>query len=87
MLTDSFLRLAGSDPSPVERAEQCDREQIIQTTLDALPADYRLAVVLRYFEGLNGNEMAEVMGRSVKAIERLLARAKSALEPRLRHLF
>jgi len=69
---------------PPERASLEERDRCIQAALDALPADYRLAVVLRYFEGLSGAEMAAAMGRSVKAVERLLARAKSALEPQLR---
>jgi len=69
---------------PPERASLEERDLCIQTAVDALPADYRLAVVLRYFEGLSGAEMAAAMGRSVKAVERLLARAKSALEPQLR---
>ena len=63
-----------------------ERERLIQAALDALPADYRMAVVLRYFEGLSGTEMAEAIGRSVKAVERLLARARSALESRLKGL-
>ena len=69
---------------PPERASLEERDRCIQAALVNLPADYRLAVVLRYFEGLSGAEMAAVMGRSVKAVERLLARAKSALEPQLR---
>ncbi len=70
--------------APIERASLGERDVCIQAALDALPADYRLAVLLRYFEGLSGAEMAAVMGRSLKAVERLLARAKSALEPQLR---
>jgi RNA polymerase sigma-70 factor, ECF subfamily len=73
-------------PSPSEQANQAERDARIQAALNSLPADYRIAVVLRYFEGLSAAEMAEAMGRSVKAVERLLARAKSALEPQLRHL-
>jgi RNA polymerase sigma-70 factor (ECF subfamily) len=69
---------------PNERASLAERDRCIQAALDALPADYRLAVVLRYFEGLSGAEIATAMGRSVKAVERVLARAKSALEPQLR---
>lgn len=71
---------------PWTQADRADRDALIQAALNCLPADYRMAVVLRYFEGLSGAEMAEAMGRSVKAVERLLARAKSALEPQLRHL-
>ena len=58
-LSDSFPRHPCDGPSPASRAEQGEREQIIQEVLDALPADYRMAVVLRYFEGLSGTEMAE----------------------------
>jgi len=86
ILSDSLPLRADVEASPAELAEQRDRERLIQAALDALPADYRMAVVLRYFEGLNAAEMAEAMGKSIKAVERLLARAREALEPRLRHL-
>ena len=84
--SDSVLLRADGQASPAELAEQRDRDGLIQAALDALPADYRMAVVLRYFEGLNATEMAEAMGKSVKAVERLLARARAALEPQLKHL-
>jgi RNA polymerase sigma-70 factor, ECF subfamily len=86
ILSEALLQQTDASPSPAERAVQRDRERIIQAALNELPADYRMAVVLRYFEGLSGAEMAEAMGRSVKAVERLLARAREALEPRLKDL-
>jgi len=70
--------------SPPHQAARAEHEALIQAALNALPPDYRMAVVLRYFEGLSGTEMAEAMGRSTKAVERLLSRAKTALEPRLK---
>lgn len=85
-LADPFPNKPDTAPSPSVLADQAERDALIQAALNSLPADYRMAVVLRYFEGLSGAEMAEAMGRSVKAVERLLARAKSALEPQLRHL-
>jgi RNA polymerase sigma-70 factor (ECF subfamily) len=86
VLTDPFPHMPDTAPSPSSQADQAERDALIQAALNSLPADYRMAVVLRYFEGLSGAEMAEAMGRSVKAVERLLARAKSSLEPQLRHL-
>jgi RNA polymerase sigma-70 factor, ECF subfamily len=85
-LADPFPNTADCSSSPSQRASQAERDALIQAALDALPTDYRMAVVLRYFEGLSGTEMAEAMGRSAKAVERLLARAKSALEPQLKGL-
>ena len=87
ILSDSLLLHADGETAPAELAEQRDRDGLIQAALDALPADYRMAVVLRYFEGLSATEMAEVMGLTPKAVERVLARARHALEPRLKDLF
>ena len=86
VLADPLPNMQDTTPSPSAQADQAERDALIQAALNSLPADYRMAVVLRYFEGLSGAEMAEAMGRSGKAVERLLSRAKSTLEPQLRHL-
>jgi RNA polymerase sigma-70 factor (ECF subfamily) len=86
ILCDRLLLQATGEPSLADQVEQHDREQLIQVALDSLPADYRMVVMLRYFEGLSSPEIAEAMDRSAKAVERLLARARDTLEPRLRPL-
>jgi RNA polymerase sigma-70 factor (ECF subfamily) len=86
VLGEPLTHAADGGFSPPERADRVEREMAVQAALDALPAEYRIAVVLRYFEGLNGGEMAEALGRSVKAVERLLARARAALAPELEGL-
>ena len=85
-LAEPFPETTDDAPPPSQQASQAERDALIQAALDALPADYRMALVLRYSEGLSGAEMAEAMGRSAKSVERLLARAKSALEPQLKGL-
>ena len=47
--------------------------------LDRLPADQRLALVLKYVDELSVAEVAHEIGRSVHATESLLARARAAL--------
>lgn len=85
-LAGPFPDAADTSPRPPQQASRAEREALIQAALNSLPADYRMAVVLRYFEGLSGADIAEAMGRSAKAVERLLARARSVLEPLLRPL-
>ncbi len=87
ILTETLPDSADDSINPSRQASQAERDILIQAALDALPADYRMVIVLRYFEGLSGAEMAAVMGRSVKAVERLLARAKAMLKPHLKKLF
>jgi len=84
--TDNLPPRADDSLSGPQQLVEAEREALIQAALNALPADYRMALVLRYFEGLGEAEIADAMGRSVKAVERLLSRARAALEPRLRNL-
>ncbi len=85
-VTDNLPPRTDDSLSPPQQLADAERDTLIQAALNALPPDHRMAVVLRYFEGLSGAEIADAMGRSVKAVERLLSRAKAALEPRLRTL-
>ena len=84
--THSLPPAAPDSASPAHQMSRDERDAVIQTALDALPDNQRVAIVLRYFERLSGAEMAKAMGLSAKAVERLLARARRALEPRLRGL-
>jgi len=47
--------------------------------LGALPAEQRIALVLRFVEGLSSAEVAEVLGCSEGAVEQRLVRARAAL--------
>ena len=47
--------------------------------LQALSVPYRLALILRYLDDLSVAEVARLLGRSVRATESLLARARTAL--------
>ena len=53
-----------------------DRVRLVQALLDTMSPDQREAVTLRYVEQFSVSEIARIMGRSEKAIERLLERAK-----------
>jgi RNA polymerase sigma-70 factor, ECF subfamily len=70
--------------SPDQSAAHKEQAQAVQTAIGRLPPKQRTAVVLRYYEGLSGREIAAAMETSPKAVERLLARARTALEAALR---
>ncbi len=78
--TDDLPARATPGPSPAEAAERGERDEAVRVALARLPDRQRMAVVLRYYEGLSGSETAAAMDASVKAIERLLARARTGLE-------
>lgn len=70
-------------PSPDEVIRRQERDALVQEAVSALPPNQRMAIILRYFEGLGWAEIADVMEVSPKAVERLLARGRGALEEQL----
>ncbi len=77
--------LSDEDDSPPEPAvipmfeQQLDsavQQKRVQETLALLPEAYSLALIWRYRESKSIREMAQLTGKTEKAIERLLARAR-----------
>jgi RNA polymerase sigma-70 factor (ECF subfamily) len=54
-------------------------EMIVEERLAELPASQRLVVVLHHLDGLTVPEVAERVGRSVRAVESLLSRARRTM--------
>jgi RNA polymerase sigma-70 factor, ECF subfamily len=57
-------------------------EERIQRTVALLPDAYGLALLWRYRDGRSIREMAQLTGKTEKAIERLLARARESFKRR-----
>ncbi len=60
--------------TPAERTDDGDGRAI--TALASVPGDQRIALVLRHVDGLSVPEVAAALGRSVEAVESLLARGR-----------
>ncbi len=65
-----------------ERLDSEAQRQKIEAVLAALPEPYRLALLWRYRDNRSAREMAELTGKTEKAIERLLARARESFRKR-----
>jgi len=61
--------------------DEVDREspQRVVELLRGLPSDYRLVLAFRYVDELSTEEISRLLGRSLRATESLLARARRAL--------
>lgn len=77
LLDDDDERVMTDDRPLVE--ETIDRKRLMERThevLRRLPAAYSVVLLWRYWENRSAREMAEAAGKTEKAIERLLARAR-----------
>ncbi len=73
---------APASPRRGPRTEVSQKEQfeLLLGSLARLPEHARKAVQMRYLEGKDISEIAQELGRSHKAVESILARAKKTLE-------
>lgn len=72
--------------SPTRRAEQNELAEEVVKAVEELSLKLRTVVVLRHFEGLSYQEIAEVIGHSVGTVKSRLSRAHRRLAERLRRL-
>jgi RNA polymerase sigma-70 factor (ECF subfamily) len=80
---ECLLELMDSGPLPDEVLNQSALRVRVIEALAELPDDYRSALLARYAEESSVQEVARLLGRSYKAAESLLSRAKVALRSAL----
>jgi RNA polymerase sigma-70 factor (ECF subfamily) len=85
--TDKTLEeiLPDGSPSAEDLLLSRERGRQISKALQSLPANQRIAVVLRRYDDLPYGEIARIMGCSVSSVESLLARAKKTLQEKLKY--
>lgn len=71
--------MSESASGPEAQVADGEQEEYVQNLLGTLPADYRQAVVLRYWYDMSYDEIAEVMDTTVSAIKSRLFRARRQL--------
>lgn len=71
--------LAADGPSPSQEAVRHENAVRLADALARLPEDYRTVLLLRVFEELPAEEVAQRMGRSAGAVRMLQMRALTAL--------
>jgi RNA polymerase sigma-70 factor (ECF subfamily) len=76
--------LADSAPSAEDLLLEKERTRQISDALQSLPDNQRMALVLKRYDDLSYQEIAQVLGCSVSAVESLLFRAKRTLQEKLK---
>ena len=72
---------------PDDLIEQLERSAVVRASLLAMPPDRRQVLIDKYVEGLSVDQIAAKTGKSSKAVESLLTRARQQLQASLRWYF
>jgi RNA polymerase sigma-70 factor (ECF subfamily) len=86
LLEEFAAVLRTPETSAVEELLRSERDRQVQDAVAALAPDLRIAVVLRYTEGLSYEQISEVLGCPAGTVASRLNRAHGILGRRLAHL-
>ncbi len=81
---------AGSEDSADQFLEEKERVRAVRQAIRSIPQSQKTAIILQRYENLSYQEIADIMGKSLSAVESLLHRAKQNLVKNLRefeHLY
>ena len=80
------VTIPSTTPSPAQESEQREMEREIHRALEALPANKRAAVILRFFEGLSYTQIAQAMDQPEGTVKSWVFRSERELRSKLSHL-
>lgn len=80
---DRVGRSGPSVPAPDARMERAEIQLITQKVLEELPEIFRTVLVLREFEDMAYQDMADVLGISIGTVESRLFRARARFKDKL----
>jgi RNA polymerase sigma-70 factor (ECF subfamily) len=75
--TSADFHARGEDPE--KKTEALDEQAAMRSNLWKLTSEQRQVIVLKYFEGLSNQEVAEVLGKPVGSVKSLQNRGLNAL--------
>ena len=84
-LPDDAERLPSGDRGPAQVYDETHFDHDVQAALDALPPDFRAAVVLCDLEGLSYEEIAATLGVKIGTVRSRIHRGRSQLRAALAH--
>jgi RNA polymerase sigma-70 factor (ECF subfamily) len=78
---------APQSANPQTTLENQERARILQQAVNSLAENQKIAITLHNYEGFSYQEIADIMGVSVSAVESLIHRAKTSLQKKLYHYY
>ncbi len=78
-LDNDSPRLVNQGPTPAEEYERQQKASAVRTAVGSLPEPFRIAVLLRHFEQLSYEEMAQALDCSLGTVASRLSRAHRLL--------
>ena len=80
---DGAIRYDNEMPSVDTRNDDKEKRKILDTAVNSLPENQKIAFILNKYDELSYKEIAEIMNLSLSSVESLIHRAKMNLQKKL----
>ncbi len=80
---DGYSMLQANDPTPEQHLVLTERQQIIANAMAALPAKYKSAMALKYYQDLSLQEISDILQIPVSTVKTRIHRGRDYLRKRL----
>ncbi|MGZ4106332.1 MAG: RNA polymerase sigma factor SigW [Tumebacillaceae bacterium] len=82
---DMYTRIAAPDRTPEEEVVRAETQEEVQRAIEALPENYRAAVILKYMHDLSLQEIADILEVPVSTVKTRIHRGREALRNGLKN--
>ncbi|WP_219836549.1 RNA polymerase sigma factor [Paenibacillus sp. R14(2021)] len=82
-----FTPIAPPEAVPEQRLLQSERMSMVREAINSLPEKQRSALILREYDQLDYQEIANILGQTVSSVKSLLFRARSSVKVQLEPYF
>ena len=80
---DMYASLQSGDPTPEHQLILSERQKIIAKAMDALPAKYKSAMALKYYQDLSLQEISDILHIPVSTVKTRIHRGREYLRKKL----
>jgi RNA polymerase sigma factor (sigma-70 family) len=87
-LDDStYIPAAPSEEAPEQRLLRNEKVSMVRDAINSLPEKQRSALILREYDGMDYQEIANILGQTVSSVKSLLFRARASVKTQLESYF
>jgi RNA polymerase sigma-70 factor (ECF subfamily) len=79
MMEDDGFELVDDQPTLLAVIDASIQAETVRTTLNTLTSDQRMVIVMKFYEEMSNDEVAEALGKPLTAVKALQHRALGAL--------
>jgi RNA polymerase sigma factor (sigma-70 family) len=87
-LDDStYIPAAPPEEAPEQRLLRNEKVSMVREAINSLPEKQRSALILREYDGMDYQEIANILGQTVSSVKSLLFRARASVKTQLESYF